>query len=221
MPSEQTPAQLPLPLPHRPAFGLENFVISDCNRDAVAWIDRWPDWPGHALAIYGPPGCGKTHLGHVWQARANAVFTARPDAALAERHHAVVLDAPSLQDERALLHLYNRMRETGGFLLLLSVSPPARWKPGLPDLASRLGSVPAIGIEAPDDRLLAAVIAKHFADRQIVAGSEAVDYMLRHIDRSFDAARRMTAAIDAAALAQGRPVTVPLIRALLADFTQQ
>ena len=40
------------------------------NREALAWIDRWPDWPAPALALGGPAGCGKTHLGaHLGGAR--------------------------------------------------------------------------------------------------------------------------------------------------------
>ena len=56
------PEQLPLDLPVRSAMNAAGFVVSDSNHDAVAWLDRWPDWPNGILAIYGPPGCGKTHL---------------------------------------------------------------------------------------------------------------------------------------------------------------
>ena len=34
---------------HRPALSGEDFLVSGCNRDAVAWLDRWPDWPAPAL----------------------------------------------------------------------------------------------------------------------------------------------------------------------------
>ncbi|MGB8274330.1 MAG: DNA replication protein, partial [Alphaproteobacteria bacterium] len=66
--------QLPLDLPHRPALGLEDFLVAPCNVGAVRWIDRWPDWPGPVLAITGPSACGKTHLAHVWQARSGAAM---------------------------------------------------------------------------------------------------------------------------------------------------
>ena len=46
---------------HRPALGEESFLVAPGNRDAGAWIDRWPDWPGRVLAIHGPQGCGKSH----------------------------------------------------------------------------------------------------------------------------------------------------------------
>ncbi len=66
-------AQLPLELPLRPALGREDFLVAPCNQVAVAWIDRWPDWPGPALALHGPPGCGKTHLCQVWRVASGAV----------------------------------------------------------------------------------------------------------------------------------------------------
>ena len=42
-------AQLPLELAPRPALGREDFLVAPSNEVAVAWIDRWPDWPGPAL----------------------------------------------------------------------------------------------------------------------------------------------------------------------------
>ena len=46
----------------------EDFLPAPSNAAALAWIERWPDWPGPALALYGPAGCGKTHLASIWQA---------------------------------------------------------------------------------------------------------------------------------------------------------
>ena len=67
------PKQLPLEFEHRPSLGGEDFLIAPCNEDAVAWLDKWPDWRSPALIIYGPPGCGKTHLAHVFMASTGAV----------------------------------------------------------------------------------------------------------------------------------------------------
>ena len=55
-----------------PTYAREDFVTASGNREALAWIDRWPDWPAPALALGGPAGCGKTHLGRIWAARAGA-----------------------------------------------------------------------------------------------------------------------------------------------------
>ncbi len=67
-----TSRQLALDLGHRPAYGQGDFLVSDSNADAVAWLDRWPDWPAGGLALWGPPGCGKSHLVNVWRARSGA-----------------------------------------------------------------------------------------------------------------------------------------------------
>src|SRR5262245_3729974 len=55
-----------------PTYLRRDFMVAGGNQDALAWIDRWPDWPGPALALAGPAGCGKTHLAHIWAERAGA-----------------------------------------------------------------------------------------------------------------------------------------------------
>ena len=214
--------QLVLDLGHRPAFGRDDFLVTPGNYEAVAWIDRWPVWPGHALALFGPAGCGKTHLAHVFALRASApVLTAadvHPDAVarLIEAHRALVLeDGEAVADPRALLHLFNAMKEQGGFLLLTSREPPARWPVGLADLKSRLSAVPAVRIAPPDDAMMEAVLVKLFADRQLEVAPDVVAYLTRRMDRSFAAARQIVARADSASLADKRAITIPLIKHVL------
>ncbi len=176
------PRQLPLDLAFRPAFGSADFVVADSNRDAVAWIDRWPDWPAHALAIHGPKGAGKTHLAHVWRARCEATILASPPEGAPPLR--VILDEPRGWPEPALLHLYNAVREAGGHLLVVSELPPARWPVALPDLASRLAAIPAVALSAPDDDLLVAVMAKQFADRGLEVNDDVLRYVASRIERS-------------------------------------
>ena len=213
------PRQLPLDLEYRPALGMADFVIAPGNRDAVAWIDRWPDWPSHALAIHGPKGSGKTHLAHVWQARSNAAFLSRAPAFEAQPPTAAILDAPQDWPEPALLHFYNRLRESGGHLLIVSELPTARWPVALPDLASRLASIPAVALSAPHDDLLVAVMAKQFADRGLEVNEDVLRYVASRVERSFAAAAEMVIRIDRAALAQQRKVTLALARECLAAGT--
>lgn len=220
-------AQFVFDLSLPPALGPEDFIVADSNREAAGWIGRWPDWPGPALALHGAPGAGKSHLLGIWAQRAgahvlpgSAVTTADP-AELAAAG-AVALDdadrvAGDAAAERALLHLHNLLKEAGGFLLLAAREPPARWPVALPDLASRLKAAPAVGLGEPDDVLLAQVLAKLFADRQLWVGPEIVQTMLARMERSFAEARRLVAEIDAASLAQGRSITLPLVRGILAE----
>ena len=64
--------QLPLSLPHDEAMDAADFFVTASNREAMAWIDKWPDWPAHCIVIHGPSGSGKTHLARLWQQRSGA-----------------------------------------------------------------------------------------------------------------------------------------------------
>ena len=205
------PEQLPLDLPVRSAMNAAGFVVSDSNRDAVAWLDRWPDWPNGVLAVYGPAGCGKTHLAHVWQARSAA--RALEPSALEQLplQENLILDGIRLPEEH-LFHLINHVRAQQTALLILDREPPARWAVRLPDLASRLASVPAVAVQPPDDTLLAAILAKHFADRQVDVGPEVIAYLVKQIERSFIAAETMARRLDREAMARRAPISIKLAR---------
>lgn len=216
------PAQIPLNLPYRAAMGAADFLVSACNRDAVALVDRWPDWPTPALVIHGEEGCGKTHLTHVWQALSGAVAidvaaltTENLPDMLGDAAACVVEDADRGFEEEALFHLYNILVERNGHLLLTARTPVARWGIRLSDLKSRLSAAMSVSVGPPDDELMGGVLIKHFLDRQIRVDPAVVTFLLGRMERSFAAARRIVAALDAAALAEKRGITVPLAREVL------
>jgi chromosomal replication initiation ATPase DnaA len=215
-------AQLSFDFEVRPAMGQEDFLVAPCNEDAVAWIDAWPDWPASGFCIYGPPGCGKTHLANVWRTRSEALTVdikglenGDVAEALGDAQACIVEDAALTGNEQALLHLFNLLAERRGHLLLTAATPPARWDIALKDLSSRLLAIPAAAIGAPDEGLLGAVMIKMFADRQIQAPQEVLLYLLTRMERSFESARRVVAALDRAALSAHRRLTVPLAREVL------
>jgi DnaA regulatory inactivator Hda len=219
--------QLPLDFEHRPSLTGEDFLVVESNRDAVIWLDRWPDWPTPALVIHGPAGCGKTHLAHVFLARSGGrklsildMSADEPRDLIEDIPACVIEDAERFLEaglEQALLHLYNALKETGGQLLLTSRRPPSRWPVHLADLRSRLNTATAVRIGPPDDTLMQAVVVKLFADRQLKVDQDVVTFMLARMERSFDAARELVARIDAAALKERRKITVRLVRDLLKD----
>ncbi len=223
--------QIPLDLGFRPALGRDDFFVAPGNADAVAWIDQWPAWPRPVLALFGPAGCGKSHLAQVFATRAQAlVLSARdvhtPDVGdLVRAHKAIVVEDGDAKidgkgvDETALFHLYNAVIEAQGWLLLTGREAPARWTVALPDLRSRLASVTAARIESPDDDMMQAVLVKLFTDRQITVSPEVVSYLVRHMDRTFATARTLVEMADRESLAGQRSVTVPLVKELLARLT--
>lgn len=213
------PFQYSFDLGNRPAQGREDFLVSSANEEAIAWIDRWPDWPAPALVIHGPAGSGKTHIGHVWQDRAGAAWGADASGSDArdDLRAFVIDDAEAEAGNPAVFHLYNRMASAGGHLLVLANEPAGRWSGGIPDLLSRLRAAPHVGIAPPDDTLLAGLLIKLFADRQLRVGEDVLTYILPRMDRSFDGARRIVADIDAYALQKRRNVTVPLLSEFMAE----
>jgi chromosomal replication initiation ATPase DnaA len=213
--------QLILDLGHRQALGEADFLVAPCNQAAIRWLDRWPDWPSPALMLQGPPGCGKTHLARVFAARSHAPIIEAASLAteavprLLGASEACVVDDADRAAAEPLLHLYNLVAERRGTMLLTAAEPPARWPGLLPDLRSRLAAAPLVSVQATDDALLAALLVKQFADRQIAVSEELVLFLLRHMERSFEAARRLVTDLDAAALRDRRAVTIPLARTVL------
>ena len=216
--------QLTLNLHCSTAFGRSDFLISDSNAAAMAWIERWPDWPASPLVMHGPPGCGKTHLAHLWSERASAVLltgAALDEEGLAQlvaRHSCrVVIDNADEAPELALLHTYNWCWGCRGSLLIIARLPPARWRIALDDLSSRLRAAHTVEIGRPDDALLAGVLVKHFADRQLSVSPGVISFLIRRIERSFACAADIAARLDAAALREKSPVTIALARTVLAQ----
>jgi len=223
-------AQLAFDLGQRPALGREDFLVVPSNQEAVAWIDRWPEWPGPALALHGPAGCGKSHLCQVWRASSGAVrvdgamlATVEPPALLGAATACALDDiegALATDDgcAKQLLHLYNMLVERGGSMLFIGRAAPSRWPVAVHDLGTRLAAVPAIALAAPDDVLIETVLVKLFADRQLRVGSDVVRFLIPRMERSFAAARALVEALDRAALMDRREITVPLARTVLADL---
>lgn len=206
--------QLVFDLPHRPALGADDFLVSACNEAAVEVIDAWPDWPQPVQLIEGPGGCGKSHLANVWRQKADAELwesasLSKPRVSRMSPGSAVILEDldDSDFDELSLFHLMNLSKQNGISLLLTARVPPARWDIRLPDLISRLRAVPVAMIGAPDDVLLSAVLLKHFADRQLNVEPQVIKFLARRMIRSMEVANRLVAEIDRAALATGKKIT--------------
>ncbi|BBU55580.1 hypothetical protein KU6B_18450 [Mameliella alba] len=117
--------------------------------------------------------------------------------------------------EEMLFHLHNLVLANGGTLMVTATRAPAHWPLVLPDLASRMMHAQLAQISEPDDSLLAALLAKLFADRQLLPSPEVLSYLVRHMPRSYATAARLVAALDAEALAHQRDITRPMAARVL------
>ncbi|MDX5401885.1 MAG: chromosomal replication initiator DnaA [Rhodobacterales bacterium] len=221
--------QLCFDLPVRAALGREDFFVAPANAMAVALIEGWRNWPSGKLVLEGPKGSGKTHLAHVWAKDSGARIIdagalAGADIPALASGPVAVEDVPQIAGdaaaENALFHLHNLILAEGHALLLTADRPAGRWGLSLPDLASRMQGTQATRLDAPDDRLLTALLAKLFSDRQLIPTPDTIPYLVTHMDRSFDSARQLVAVLDITALAESRPINRLLAAEVLEQFIQ-
>lgn len=206
--------QLAFDLPVREALGRDAFMVAPANSLALAMVDSWRDWPQGKLVLTGPPGAGKSHLARVWATESNAQVISATELAGVDVGTLPAGAAFAIDDadrvtgptEAAFLHLHNAVLASGGRLLMTAATPPRDWPLVLPDLVSRVQAAAVAQIDLPDDALLAAVLVKQFADRQIAVTPALIGYVVGRMERTLGAARAIVAALDARALARGRPV---------------
>jgi chromosomal replication initiation ATPase DnaA len=214
-----TPRQIPLDLPHRPSLSRDDLVVSPANSLAVGAVDSWPSWPHPVVVAVGPEGSGKTHLAQVFAAQAETA-PATPegvDAMLAAAPFAAVLDDVDggAFSEAQLFAILNAARLGQGTVFATARQMPAAMPVRLPDLASRLRAATVVPIRAPDDELLVGVLAKLFADRQLLVEERILAFMAARMERSLAEAVQLVDTVDREALAAKSGVTLSLVRRVL------
>ena len=216
--------QLPLSLQHRPAFDRGEYHVSACNEAATAWIDSWPSWPDSTWGLngHGPEASGKSHLAEVWARKSGAVMLRPADLAveklpefLRQSRYAVLDNVDETLPGVPAFHLYNMIVEQRGALLVLSRAPVSRMELHPADVKSRFAALPAVAISDPDDALISGIMDKLFRDRQLFVAEEVLAFLIERMERSFSEARALVETIDAMSLADGRRITLPLVRRAL------
>ncbi len=207
------PQQIPIDLAPAASFAAEDFVQTPSNEVAVAFLDRWPNWPQVGAVLVGPDGAGKSHLAAILGERAGVQPLPLKQLDQVDKGaDLIILDHAEggAFDEEGLFHLINHLRLSDrpqGRLLLLSRDEPKHWALHLPDLLSRLNALDLVRINPPDDFSLMVLLHKLFADRQVSIDDSVIDYLLRRMPRSYEAARRIVSLMDETGLAEKRKLT--------------
>ena len=218
------PSQIPFPFDPPTVFTRENFIVSDTNAEAAAFVDSWPVWTVATAALHGPAGSGKTHLLEIWKAHSGAQLVSAASlsgSAFAQLDRArpvaiedVDVSMPNPARDAALFHLMESATLAAP-ILFTGRAAPLHWCVTLPDLASRFAALVAFPLGAADDALLAGLAAKLFSDRQLTVPQATVSQMLKSLERSPAALRAFVRQLDEKALAEKRPISTALVRELL------
>ena len=219
------PTQLALNLENQSTYQREDFFRDTSNTLAFqALIESWPQWPAVGHILVGPRGSGKTHLGTIWKNISRGIFLPAKECYIkAEVHlkaeaavpHFILDDFPKKYNEQDVFHLFNRVRDLEGALLILSTRHPQEWELKLPDLESRLRTLPIHNLDNPTDEGLKAVLCKRFADYQMRVPETVTDYVLPRLERSFQAIHTFADLLNEEALAQKKNITLSFVRAFL------
>lgn len=171
------------------------------------------------IYIWGPDGSGKSHL---LQACVSAAQNAHQDAIYAqgivpELAEMAAVDDVELLDDAAqieLFNLYNRIRDTGG-MLLVSGRQSQQHLALRPDLRTRLGWGLVYQVQGLSDEEKAQALTRHARERGFMLASEITQYLLRHGRRDLPSLLAVLDALDEHSLRLHRAPSVPLLKEVM------
>lgn len=188
-----------LPLQWAPTLSKESFYVSQSNASAFDWIECWP-WPFSCLWIYGPQGCGKSHLATLWASRHQATFLPLSFTLPISANTHYIIDFQdhdlSYLPEKQIFYFLREIDEKKAHCLWIARLAPSQYEWSLRDLASRLCAMMTASIELPDDTLLGQVLKKSFDDVGWKVSDRTITFLVRRMPRSFASVERVISFIQ-------------------------
>lgn len=212
--------QLVLPFSWHSGFHEDSFIQGASNGEAFSWIHHWP-WQGHHTCVFGPAGCGKTHLAAIW-ARQHGSIRLSDFPTRVEKRQTYVLDDFLVQGkDKTLFTFFNDIVEKQSFCLWIARKPPREWSLVLPDIRSRLLSIPAISIGMPDEKMLFQVLKKCLKDRNLLLPESAYAFLLKRMPRSFQSIQPIVHGLDELSSREKKPVSCSLVKKVVHRLEQK
>jgi chromosomal replication initiation ATPase DnaA len=213
--------QLIFTFPFKKSYSSQDFYVSKNNFNAFKLIESWPKWSSRFVNIFGPKGCGKTHLVNVLMSKIQSVLTSakKVDEEILSRYKTkeclIIDDFENNIDEKLLYSVINMAFQDNKYLIISSPISLKKFKIKLKDLNSRFASFIDIGIDLPTDDLLRVILTKNFSDKQIQVSKKNIDYILKYIDRSYEKVNSFVNSIDNLSLIKAKPINLQLIKNVL------
>ncbi|MEE4203874.1 MAG: DnaA regulatory inactivator Hda [Halieaceae bacterium] len=224
-PSTLRPRQLPLSISLDDDMTRHNWL----SRPDTAALEQWLFDDGGSAYLGGESGVGKSHLLQaLCHEHGDALYLPLPElldmppmallegtegaSLLAIDGLEVVVGRPDWQE--ALFHLFNRALQTQTRLVMAGLVAPANLDDLLPDLRSRLESLPLFALPRFSEEALDALLQLRAQRRGITLSVEVRGWLLRRAPRDPAALMTLLDTLDRESLARGRQITIPLLREL-------
>ena len=213
--------QLIFNFPFKKTYLSQDFYVSKNNFNAFKLIESWPQWPSRFINIFGPIGCGKTHLANILSSKINSLIISsqKVDENIINQFKTkeclIIDDFDNDIDENLLYSIINLANQDNKYLIISSPISLKKFKIELKDLNSRFTSFIEVGIDLPTDDLVRVILTKNFSDKQITISKKNIDYILNNIDRSYEKINLFSSLVDNLSLEKAKPINLKLIKDVL------
>ena len=215
-------SQLVFKFPFKTKYYEQDYYVSSNNFSAYQLIESWPNWPDKCVNIFGPRGCGKTHLSNIFIKKIKTYYVEAGDLKdidiiknIENKECLIIDDYKNNIKENEFYSILNFLRQANKYVVINSIFPIKNEKIKLNDLKSRLNSFIDVGIELPTDELLRVIISKYFSDKQIDITPKISEYIIKNIERSYEKVFKFIKEIDDLSLSSGKSININLIKKVL------
>ncbi len=217
--------QIVFKFPDKSFYYEEDFCVGENNYEAYKLIKEWPNWSFKGINVYGPKKSGKSYLTKIFSDKTKSkIFDSRNInknnlELILFQNVLIIEDIDFFSDEVLFQTILNDFISKNKFIYLTSnkLSGSIRFK--LKDLISRLSSLVAVAITNPSDELFYQILTKMLSDKQINITKKEVDFVLKNIERSYEAASKFVKNLDELSLLYKKKINTKIINQAINDIS--
>ena len=214
-------SQLIFKFPFKTNYLEKDFFVSSNNFEAYKLIESWPNWSNKWINIYGPTGCGKTHLINILKNKLKLTeidaknFDSKVNIQLENYQCLVIENFENNINENLLYSSINHIKQLDKCIIITSRKSIRDLNVKLSDLKSRFDSFLNLSINLPSDDMIRVIISKNFSDKQIDLNNRNLEFILKNIERSYEKISKFIKDIDDISLSTGKSININLIKKVL------